>query len=175
MCKCQLAHRPHHAHGARSSGSWDISPQSPTSARPATYRRSISVALAACATKLSMSVSCGTTRKAAGCATAARRKRGHTDAPPATSTNLLLNSSIAGESSKLLSTPAARAARRAWSASVASPTTAPWQRTRDCARSATLWPTAKSARYATGHLATTSSLHLNGLKEQGRESVAVGI
>ena len=174
MCKCHLAPRPRDAPGARSSGSWGISPQSPTSARLASYRRSIIFELAACVTKLSCSGSCGKTQQAAGCATIVRRKRGHTDAPPAHNTNRPLNSDIAGETWKRLSTLAAKAARRASSASVASPTTAKWQQTRSCVRSATLWPIARSARYATGHSTRTCSLILNGSGHHRRRNPQIG-
>ena len=174
MCKCQLAPRPRYALDARSSASWGTSPQSPTSATLATYRRSISFALAACATKRSRSASCGRTRKAAGCATSARRKRGHTDAPPAQNTNQLPSSSIAGENWNLLTTLAAKPARRAASANVASPTTAQWLQTDASAQHARLWPTARSAPYATGHSTRKCSLILNGSGHQARRIPAIG-
>ena len=174
VCKCQLALRPRYAPDARSNDSWGTSARSPTSAARVSSKTSMPFALAARATKRSRSASCGRTRKAVGCATSARRKRGHTDAPPATSTNLLLNSSIAGESSKLLSTPAARAARRARSASGASPTTAPWLQTRGCVRNAPLWQIARSAPYATGRSTRNSSQSLNGSGHHVRRNPAIG-
>ena len=174
MCKCHLAPRPHHAHSARSSGSWGTFPRSPTSATLATYKRSISFALAACATKLSRSASCGKTRKAAGCATIARRKRGHTDALPAQNTNQLPSSSIVGESWKLPTTLAAKPARRASSANVASPTTAQWLQTDASALHARLWPTARSAPYATGPSTRKCSLIHNGSGHQDRRIPAIG-
>ena len=150
MSKCNLSHRRRHAPGARSSGSWGISPQSPTSARPATYGRSISFALAAGATKLCRSASCEKSRKAAGCATSARPKRCLTDVPPAHDTNRPQNSRSAGETWKQLTTLAARAARRASSASVASQTTAPWLQTRGCVGPDLRKPTARGAQSAKG-------------------------
>ena len=150
VCKCPLAPRPRYAHDAGNSARWGTFPRSPTSATLATYRRNISFALAACATKRSRSASCGRIRKAAGCATSARRKRGHTDALPAQNTNQLPSSSIAGESWKLPTTLAAKPARRASSANVASPTTAQWLQTDASALHARRWPTARSAPYATG-------------------------
>ena len=174
VCKCPLAPRPSYAPDARSSGGWGTSPRSPTSAARVNSKKSMSFALAARATRHSESASCERTRKAAGCATSARRKRGHTDAPPATSTNLLLSSSIAGESSKLLSTPVARAVRRARSASGASPTTAPWLQTQGCVRNAPLWQIARSAPYATRHWRRNSSQSHNGSGHHGRRNPAIG-
>ena len=150
VCKCQPALRPRYAPDARSSASWGTSPRSPTSAAHVNSSKSFSCALAARATKRSRSASCGRTRKAVGCATSARRKRGHTDAPLAQNTNQLPSSSIAGENWKLLTTLAAKLARRASSANVASPTTAQWFQTDASAQHARLWPTARSAPYATG-------------------------
>ena len=174
VSKWQLALRLRYAHDARSSASWGTSPQSPTSAARVNSKRSMPFALAAHATNRSKSGSCERTRKAAGCAMSARRKRCHTDAPPARSTNQLLSSSIPGESSKLLSTPAARAARRARSPSGASPTTAPWLQTRGCVRNATLWQTARKAPYATRHSTKNSSLLPSGRGHQRRRYPAIG-
>ena len=174
VCKCQLALRPRYAPDARSSDSWGTSPRSPTSAARVNSKTSMPFALAARATKRSRSSSCGRTRKAAGCATSARRKRGHTDARSAQSTNQPRHSNTRGKTSKRLSTPAARLARRASSASITSPTIGPWPQTRVCVRNAPHWQIARSAPYATTHSTGTCSLILNGGWHQRRRTPAIG-
>ena len=174
MCKCHLAPRPRDAPGARSSGSWGISPQSPTSARPATYRRSINFALAACVTNLSCSDSCGQTQQAAEGATIVRQTRGHTHAPSAHNTNRPLTSDIAGETWKRLSTLAAKAAKRARCAAAHSPTTERWRRTRGCVRRATLGHYKSSVVYASSPWRNPTFPTRNGGGLTGRENRATG-
>ena len=107
VCRCQLRLRLRYAPDARSSVSWDTSPRSPTFAVRVSSKRSMPFALAAHAANRSNSRSCEKTRKAGRCATSARQKRGHTNAPPARNTNLIQNSDMQGHSCKTLSTLAA--------------------------------------------------------------------
>ena len=100
VCKCHLAPPPRYAPDASSSGSWGTFQRRPRSATLATYKRSISFTLAARATKHSKAASCGKARKVAGCATIARQKRGHTDAPPAGATKQRRSSHIPEENWK---------------------------------------------------------------------------
>ena len=142
VCRYLLAHQPRYAPDAHSSASWGTSLRNPTSAARVNSKTSMPFVLAARATKLSRSTSCGRTGKAAGCATSARRKPGLTDARPAKSTNQPRHSPTREKTSKRLPTPAVRLARRASSARVTSPTIGPCPRTHASARHARLCPTA---------------------------------
>ena len=134
----------------------------------------MSIRLAACATKFSSSASCEKTLKAAGCAMTVRRKRGHTDARRAHDINQPLHLTIAGGSWKLLSTPAAGAAKRASNARGSSQTTGRWRLTRGCVRNARHCATAKNVRYATKRWRGRCSLLLNGMKHHRQGAREIG-
>ena len=172
--KCLLAPLPHGAHGAHSSGRWDTSPRTQTSASPACSKRGINSKPAARAAKRSRWASCGKTRKAAGCVTNVRRRPGHTDARLAQHTNQARHSTTRGNTSKRLSTPAARPARPARLASVTSPTIDRWRQTPDCVHSASRNPTAENVGYATKPWRRINSLIPNGGGHQRPGSPTIG-
>ena len=172
--KCLLAPLPRGAHGAHSSGRWDTSPRTQTSARLASSWRGMNSRPAAHAAKLSSSGSCAKTLRAAGCATNVRQKPGHIDARPAQSTNQLRLSTTRGNNSRRLTTLAARPARRARLASVTSPTIGPWPQTDASARHARFCLTVKNAQYATKRWRQQNLLRHNGTGHRGPEVPATG-
>ena len=173
--KCLLAPLPRGAHSAHSSGRWHTSPRTQTSARLASSWRGMNSRPAAHAAKLSNSISCAKTLRAAGCATNVRRKPGITDALPAQNTKQPRHSTTRGKNSKRLSTPAARPARRARLASVTSPTIGPWPLTDASARHARLCPTAGNVGYATKHWRNENLLRLNGTGQHGPRTPTTGV
>ena len=168
------APQPHGAPGAHSNARWDTSPRTQTSATPASSWRGINSKPAARAAKPSSSGSCAKTLRAAGCAMHVRRKPGLTYARHAKSTNQPRHSTTRGKTSKRLSTPAARLARRASSASVTSPTIGPWPQTHASARHARLCPTARIVGYATKRWRRRNSQRHNGSGHRGAEIPATG-